>query len=214
MDTLGGLESGEKYRLQVPGLGYDLEIPYVQVPAQGHRLKIASLNLVGQIRFNRDLGRLMADKIRAVIPDLTGLAILTAVEKALQLTQVVAMELGVDVVAVAYNRIKPHMEADRRPVIQAGVDSITSGDKFLAIYERDMNILARAVNGVIIIDDVVSTGGTILGLVDLLEEVLRHTGGGELRVRGIFCVAQEGQAHPLLPASVHSLAVLPDPVGV
>ena len=214
MDTLGGLESGEKYHLKVPGLGYDLEIPYVQVPGQGDRLKIASLNLVGQIRFNQDLGRLLADKIRSVIPDMTGLAILTAVEKALQLTQVVAMELGVDAVAVAYNRVKPHMEADRRPVIQAGVDSITSGDKFLAIYERDMNILARAGQGVIIIDDVVSTGGTILGLVDLLEEVLRHVGQGEPNVRGIFCVAQEGQAHPLLPAPVHSLAFLPDPVRV
>ena len=31
--------------------------------------------------------------------------------------------------AVAYNRVKPHMEASGRPVIQIGSDSITSGVK-------------------------------------------------------------------------------------
>ena len=76
--------------------------------------------------------------------------------------------------AVAYNRVKPHMEPSGRPVIQVGADSITSGVKYLALYERDINLLtARASGGVILIDDVVTTGGTVLGLVDLLDQVVR-----------------------------------------
>ena len=35
--------------------------------------------------------------------------------------------------------------------------------KFLALYERDINLLVtRAARGVIVIDDVVTTGGTIM----------------------------------------------------
>jgi adenine phosphoribosyltransferase len=215
MDILDSLESGDKYRLRVPGLDYDIELPFVEVPAEGGPLRIASLNLVGQIRLNRDLGKLMAKQIRKVVGgDLSGIAILTVVEKALQLTQVVAEELGMESVAVAFNRVKPHMEAQRRPVLQIGADSITSGGKFLAVYERDMNLLMAAERGFILIDDVVSTGGTILGLAGLVDEIQRRKGNGGGEILGIFCAAQEGEANPLLPAEVYSLARLPEPVGV
>ena len=214
MDVLNSKESGEKFRLQVTGLGYDIELPYVVVPGRDVGLRIASFNLVGQIKLNRDLGRLLADRIRAVVPEPTGVVILTAVEKALQLTQVVAVELGVDAIAVAYNRIKPHMEVARRPLIQVGADSITSGGKFLAVYERDMELLSSAENGYIIIDDVVSTGGTVMGLYEILEEAVAHGGGDFPLVHGIFCAATEGSGTTLLPAPVHALAELPVPEAV
>jgi adenine phosphoribosyltransferase len=106
------------------------------------------------------------------------------------------------------------METSRRPVIQVGSDSVTSGVKFLALYERDINLLVTsATRGVIVIDDVVTTGGTILGLVDLLDQMARLK---ELRrpipVHGIFCVAEEGKRSRVLPAPVYSLARLPDPI--
>ena len=211
MDILEGLESGEKFRLSVKGLEYDIELPIVRIPSNGRVLKIASLNLVGQTRLNADLGRLLAEKIRAVVPDLSKVAILTVVEKALQVTQVAAEALGIDAVAVAYNRVKPHMEPDRRPVIQVGSDSITSGRKFLALYERDMSLLARA-ESVILIDDVVSTGGTFLGLADILEEVARQKQQPPPVVSGIFCVAVEGDSPSLLSTPIHALATLPKPV--
>lgn len=214
MDVLNSLESGEKYLLKVDGLGYDIELPFVHVPARDANLRIASFNLVGQIRLNRDLGKLLAAKIRSSIADPEKVVILTAVEKALQLTQVVADELGIDAVAVAYNRIKPHMEVERRPVIQVGADSITSGGKFLAVYERDMQLLCSAGNGFIIIDDVVSTGGTVMGLYEILEEAVAHSGGDGPRVHGIFCAALEGDGGSLLPAPVHTLAELPAPKTV
>ena len=170
MDVLDSKESGEKYLLEVDGLDYSVKLPYVLVPAGTGSLRIASFNLVGQTRLNNDLGLLLAEKIRSCVDDPSSVVILTAVEKALQLTQVIASELGIDAVAVAYNRIKPHMEVERRPVIQVGADSITSGGKFLAVYERDMELLKSAENGYIIIDDVVSTGGTMMGLYEILEE--------------------------------------------
>ena len=57
MDVLDSKESGEKYRLQVDGLGYDVEIPYVLVPAREGHIRIASFNLIGQTRLNHDLGQ-------------------------------------------------------------------------------------------------------------------------------------------------------------
>ncbi|WP_243545781.1 phosphoribosyltransferase family protein [Pseudodesulfovibrio tunisiensis] len=211
MNVLGARESGEKFRLAVKDLPYEIEIPFVTMPSKDGGVKIASFNLVGQIRLNQDLGKLMAAQIREAIGDMEGVAILTVVEKALQITQVVATDLGLDAVAVAYNRVKPHMEAESRPVIQVGSDSITSGSKFLAVYERDLNLLAEA-RGVILIDDVVSSGGTILGLADLMHEIGRQRGKEAPEILGIFCVAQEGDKHPYLPAPLHSLATLPKPV--
>lgn len=211
MDILGGLESGEKFRLTVPGLDYAVEIPYTILPSGDRRIRIASLNLVGQTRLNRDLGRLLAARIREAFPDLEGLVFLTAVEKGLMLVQAIAQELDVDAVAVAYNRVKPHMEADRRPLIQAGSSSVTSGSKFMALYERDINLIARATRGIVVIDDVVSTGGTLLALEDLLEEVAAHRDHPPTAILGVFCVAQEGELQTLPAYPIHALTRLPAP---
>ncbi len=212
MNIFTSRESGEKHRFQVPGLSYEVEIPYVLLPREnGDTIKIASLNLVGQTRLNRDLGILLAQLVQKHIPDTTGVAMLCVVEKALQLAQVAAMELGMDETAIAYNRIKPHMEPGRRPIIQIGVDSITSGDKFLALYERDINILQKAHKGVFIVDDVISSGGTMFGAVDLVEACFEEIGESAPPVLGFFCVATEGEPQLNLPAPVLSLATLPEP---
>jgi adenine phosphoribosyltransferase len=208
------LETGEICKLEIPGLAYPLTVPWVWLLGEEQDTRIASLNLIGKIKWNQDLGRLIARRIQKTLPDLEGLCFITAVEKALQLAQVVASELGVRDMAIAYNRVKPHMETSRRPVIQVGADSVTSGIKFLALYERDINLLVtRATRGVVILDDVVTTGGTISGLVDLLDQmaqlkVLRRP----IPVHGIFCVAEEGKRSRVLPAPVYSLARLPDPI--
>jgi adenine phosphoribosyltransferase len=207
-------ESGEKFWLDIPGLDYVLELPCVLLDDDGRGLKIASLNLIGQIRLNRDLGRLLAERVQTAFPDLSGIAVLTAVEKALQLSQVVAQELGIEAVAVAYNRIKPHMEAARRPTIRVNMGSITSGEKCLVLYERDINLLLGARRGILLIDDVVSSGGTILGMMDLLAEMARVARlAAPPPILGIFCVAREGRDLPPLPAALTCLTTLPPPVS-
>ncbi|GAB6038692.1 phosphoribosyltransferase family protein [Fundidesulfovibrio butyratiphilus] len=203
-------ESGEKYRMTVEGLDYAVDLPWVWLPADQGFVRIASLNLVGQTRLNADLGRLLADKLAPHIRGKARVGMLTVVEKGLQLAQVVAERLGFSEIAVAHNRLKPHMEPHRRPYIQVGADSITSGDKFLALYERDLNVLAEATDGVILLDDVISTGSTILALQCLLEETARIKRLPEIpRVLATACVAVEG-ACPL--SSLISLATLPAPV--
>ncbi len=213
------LETGKKYLFEIPDLDFRVELPYVLVPTDDGFLKIASLNLVGMIEWNRIFGRALARKIRETIPDLQGVVFLTAVEKSLQLSQVVAQELGIPMMAIAYNRRKPHMEIDtgqRRPFIQVGGESVTSGDKFLVVYERDFNLLTSAKRGVVIVDDVVSTGGTIAALATILDEITEHKSLDKsvLKILGIFCVAREGKMKPLykgLSYKVHWLGNLPDP---
>jgi adenine phosphoribosyltransferase len=213
-DLLDHLETGEIHQLEVPGLPYRLTLPRVWLVGEDQDTRIVSLNLVGKIQWNQDLGKLLAQRIRQTFSDLEGLRFLTVVEKALQLAQVTASELGMKDMAVAYNRVKPHMETSTRPLIQVGADSVTSGSKFLALYERDINLLAsETTRGVIVVDDVVTTGGTILGLVELLDQVVQlKRRKNPLPIHGIFCVAEEGTRTRVLPAPVYSLARLPDPV--
>ena len=213
------LETGEKYAFEIPEINFSTQLPYVLLPAAGGSMKIASLNLVGMTEWNRIFGRTMAEKIRETIPDLEGVVFLTAVEKALQLSQVVCQELGLPMMAVAYNRRKPHMEIGtgrNRPFIQVGGGSVTSGDKYLVIYERDFNLLCAAKRGVIIIDDVISTGGTIAALATILDEIVERKGLEKevLKILGIFCVAREGAMKPLykgLSYKIHWLGTLPAP---
>jgi adenine phosphoribosyltransferase len=208
-------DSGEKYTLEVPGLDYAIRLPWVWIPAgDGQEIRIASLDLAGETRLNRDMGRLLAARLRPLLAGRSRVAMLTAVEKGLQLAQVVASELGLDHVAVAYNRVKAHMEPARRPVIQVGADSITSGGKFLALYERGINILAEATDGVILLDDVISTGSTMLALERLVEETARHMRlPGEPPILALACAAVEGQP-AITPgaAPIVSLAKLPAPM--
>ncbi len=214
IDILGSLESGDKYPLHLDGLDYAIDLPYIFIDKEEGRFKVASFNLVGQTRFNQDIGHLLAQKIRSVIPDLTGIGVLTVVEKALQLSQVVSQELEMDAVAVAYNRIKPHMEASRRPVIQVAVDTLATSGKsgFLYMYERDRNLLAQAVNGIILIDDVVSTGSTIAALDSLVEEAALLAGQtNPPEILGVFCVAREGETPPYVTTPIYSLGQLPQP---
>ena len=219
MDFIGSLESGEKYAFEIPELKFKTELPYALLPSEGGFLKIASLNLVGMIQWNRLFGQSIAKKIKAAIENLEGVVFFTAVEKALQLSQAVCQELDVPTIAVAYNRKKPHMEIEygqKRPNIQVGAGSVTSGDKCLVVYERDVNLLSRAKKGVIIIDDVVSTGGTIAAMATILDEIADRNSLDKdaLKIRGIFCVAREGELKPLykgLSKNIHCLGNLSAP---
>jgi adenine phosphoribosyltransferase len=217
---LSALETGEKFIFEIPELHFKAGLPYVLLPSKGGSVKIASLNLVGMVEWNRLFGRALAQRIKENIPDLDGVVFLAAVEKALQLSQVVCEELGVPLMAIAYNRRKPHMEIEhgrRRPFLQVGGGSVTSGDKYLLVYERDFNLLGSAKKGVVIIDDVISTGGTIAALATIVDEIEQRCSGRgkeDLKILGIYCVAREGEMKPLykgLSYRIQWLGNLPAP---
>ena len=219
MNTAISLETGEKYLFEIEELGFKTELPYVLLPTKGGFIKIASLNLVGMIEWNRLFGQAIAGRIRDTVDTTEGVVFFTAVEKSLQLGQSVCQELGASFMAIAYNRRKPHMEIEfgrKRPFVQVGFGSVTSGDKYLVIYERDVNLLSCAQRGVIIIDDVVSTGGTIAALATILDEVAERKSLNKdaLKILGIYCVAREGQMKPLyngLSKKIYWLGSLPSP---
>lgn len=204
------LESGEKYSLRVPGLDYTVQLPYVRVPLGDGTLRIASLDLLGLTRVNRDLGLLLADKLRPLVEGKPNVTLLAAAEKSLQLAQVVAEALGLEEIAVAHGRPKPHMEPGSRPLACSDAQSVTSGGKTLYLPERSISIVNRATDGVILLDDVISTGSTMLALSALIEEA---AGFGNLDapspVLAYACVAVEGE--PMLSPIV-SLTRLPAPV--
>lgn len=207
------LERGQKFIFEIPEIQFKAELPWVVIVVNDEKMRIASLNLVGMIEWNRVLGKEIAKRIVETITQLDGVVLFTAVEKALQLSQVVASELGLKQIAVAYNRIKPHMEAENRPVIQVGgPGSITSGEKFLVVYERDANLLSTA-RGVIILDDVVSKGGTIAALAEIIDQVKmqRNLPDDALKILGVFCVATEGKPLYKIAKEPHTLGELPAP---
>ena len=219
MDFISQLETGEKYVFEIPDLNFKTELPYVLLPTGGGFIKIASLNLVGMIEWNRLFGRALARKIRNTVQNIEGVVFFTAVEKALQLGQAVCQELSVPAMAIAYNRRKPHMEiegARKRPNIQVACGSVTSGDKYLVVYERDVNLLSHAKRGIIIVDDVVSTGGTLAAMATVLDEIVEKKSleKNALKILGIFCVAREGEMKPLykgLSNKIRCLGILPSP---
>lgn len=87
-------ESGDKFSLQVEGLGYSVDLPWVWLPADPGLVRIASLDLVGQTRLNDDLGRLLAAKLAPLVAGKPRVGMLTAVEKGLQLAQVIDREIS------------------------------------------------------------------------------------------------------------------------
>lgn len=94
--------------------------------------------------------------------------ILTAESKGLQLSHVIARELNQQYYAVCRKSKKLYMQDG----IQTDVKSITTGNvQTLYLSKHDADLLKG--KKVAIVDDVVSTGGSLKGL----EEIVRLAGG-------------------------------------
>ena len=136
--------------------GYKAQLPILPLP---NGVQICFFNLHGNAEMTEHCGKELA-KMVADCDDL-----LTAESKGLQLTHVIARELGHKFYAVARKSLKLYMQDGLSIVINS---SITTGkEQRLYISKHDADLLKGKKVG--IIDDVVSTGNSLVGLEKLVE---------------------------------------------
>lgn len=140
--------------------GMIAELPILPLPSG---VNIAFFNLHGNVDLTEHCGKELAK----LVSDCD--VLLTAESKGLQLTHVIARELGHKFYAVARKSKKLYMQDGLEVTINS---SITTGrEQKLYISKHDADLLRGKKVG--IIDDVVSTGNSLVGL----EELVRLSGG-------------------------------------
>ncbi len=143
-------------------------------------LNIAFFNLHGNQELTEYCGKMIAKRIKDSGKKVD--VLITAESKGLQLTHVVARELGHNFYAVARKSVKLYMKDG----ISATVKSITTGgDQTLYLSAHDVALLKGKNVG--IVDDVVSTGGSLRGMEALVEK-----SGGNIALKAT--VLAEGDA--------------------
>lgn len=165
----------EFYTINICGRKEDL--PVLVLPSG---VKIAFFNLHGNQELTEYCGKIIAERIKECAPDVETL--ITAESKGLQLTHVVAREMGHRYYAVARKSVKLYMQDG----ISSTVKSITTGgEQTLYLSAHDAALLKGKRVG--IVDDVISTGGSLKGLESLVEKA-----GGTVAVKAT--VLAEGDA--------------------
>ncbi len=159
------------YNLDIKGYSHDL--PILPIGA----IKICFFNLHGAQELTehcaKELAKLASDEVEVLI---------TAESKGLQLTHCVARELGHKHYAVARKSKKLYMQDG----IEVEVKSITTANvQTLYLSQHDTALIKG--KKVAIVDDVISTGGSLKGLEMLVEKA------GGIIVDRLFVLA-EGDA--------------------
>ena len=137
--------------------GFEANLPILPLPSG---IEIAFFNLHGDSALTEHCAKELAK-------ELTDCEVLiTAESKGLQLTHCVARELGQRYYAVARKTKKLYMQDGIEIKIQS---SITTGkEQSLYLSKHDVDLIKGKKVG--IVDDVVSTGASLLGLEDLVKK--------------------------------------------
>ncbi len=139
--------------------GYKAELPVLPLPTG---ISICFFNLHGNQEMTEHCGKELAKLVKGC--DI----VLTAESKGLQLSHVIARELGQKYYAVCRKSKKLYMQDG----IETSVQSITTGGtQTLYLSKHDADLLKG--KKVAIVDDVVSTGGSLKGL----EQIVALAGG-------------------------------------
>ena len=140
--------------------GYLAQLPILPLPSG---INIAFFNLHGNSEMTEHCGK----ELSKIVADCD--VLVTAESKGLQLTHVIARELGHKFYAVARKSKKLYMQDGYEVEIKS---SITTGQvQKMYISRHDAELLKGKKVG--IIDDVVSTGNSLVGL----EEIVKICGG-------------------------------------
>lgn len=153
--------------------GENVDLPILPI---SDTMNIAFFNLHGAQTLTEHCAKHIAERIVGAE------VILTAESKGLQLAHCVARLLGHDFYAVARKSQKLYMQDG----ISVTVQSITTKNiQTLYLSAHDVNLLKG--KKVAIVDDVVSTGGSLLGMEELVKKA-----GGEIFAKAF--VLAEGEA--------------------
>ena len=140
--------------------GMTADLPIIPLPSG---VNIAFFNLHGNVALTEHCGKSLAKLVKDCD------VLLTAESKGLQLTHVMARELGHPFYAVARKSKKLYMQDGLEVTIKS---SITTGNpQKLYLSRHDAELMRGKKVG--IIDDVVSTGNSLVGL----EELVTLAGG-------------------------------------
>ena len=154
--------------------GFQAELPILTLPSG---IGIAFFNLHGDQEMTEHCGK----KLAAQLQDCE--VIITAESKGLQLAHCIARELGHRYYAVARKSKKLYMQDGIEVTIESSITTGTPQKLYLSRHDTDL-IKGKKVG---IVDDVVSTGASLLGLEALVEKA-----GGILHKKAF--VLAEGDA--------------------
>ncbi len=137
--------------------GYQASLPIIPLPSG---INIAFFNLHGDQELTEHCGKELAKRISGCD------VLITAESKGLQLTHVVARELGMKDYAVARKSKKLYMQDGIW--ISYGASITTGKVQEFHISKRDIDLIKG--KKVCIVDDVISTGESLEGLENLVEK--------------------------------------------
>ena len=158
---------------QVDINGYKADLPILELPSG---IKICFFNLHGDTNMTEHCGKEIAKLVQGCE------VVITAESKGLQLAHVVARELGQAHYAVCRKSKKLYMQDG----IESKVTSITTGyEQTLYLSKKDVDLIKG--KKVAIVDDVISTGGSLKGIEKIVE-----TAGGSVYKKAF--VLAEGDA--------------------
>ncbi len=140
--------------------GYTAKLPILTLPSG---VKIAFFNLHGNPAMTEHCGKEIAKLAKGCD------VLITAESKGLQLTHVVARELGMPYYAVARKSKKLYMQDGISVSYGASITTGKEQDLYLSKHDADL-LKGRKVG---IVDDVISTGESLEGL----EELVKKAGG-------------------------------------
>lgn len=144
----------DTYKLDI--CGFETDLPILPLPSG---INICFFNLHGNQLLTEHCGKELAKRLDGKCD-----IVITAESKGLQLAHVVARELNQPYYAVCRKSKKSYMQDG----IQTTVQSITTGGtQTLYLSKHDVDLLKG--KRVAIVDDVVSTGGSLHGLEDIVN---------------------------------------------
>jgi adenine phosphoribosyltransferase len=156
------------YELRIGSNALTTDRPITQL--HGARRYIASFNLLGQGRLNQSCGELLYRRLMddGIAPTEVFDVIVCSESKAVGMAQVVVEYFGQDRYVVLRKGVKNYMPRHpRAPMVEEVVSITTAGAQSLVLDPLDWPLLEG--RRVLLIDDVIATGGTVKAACRLLE---------------------------------------------